>query len=202
MPAHRNSNEKIAKLADGGPDAAEETTRTTRIVTEEAAKAGEQAMRAGVDIARRTADTARENVQSGLNTAVQGVQRATDQFTQILGFTGPRAEELARQSSENIEAVSQASTVLARGFQEVSQEWFGFAHERLTKNIEALGRFAHCRSAQDFVALQSEVARDNMQQAIETGRRLGQVSARVADEAARIVQGRANANTDRVRRVA
>jgi hypothetical protein len=51
-------------------------------------------MRAGVDVARRNADTARENVQSGLNTAVKGFQRATEQFTQVLGFAGPEAEEL------------------------------------------------------------------------------------------------------------
>jgi phasin family protein len=202
MPANRNSNEQLARTANAGREAADEATRTTRVVTEETAKAGEQAMRAGVDIARRTADAARENVQSGLNTAVQGFQRVTEQFTQVLGFTGPRAEELARQSSENIEAVSQAGTVLARGFQEVSQEWFGFAQERLTKNIEALGRLAHCRSPQDFIALQSELARDNMQQAIDTSRRLGQVSARIADEAARLVQRQANANTERVRRAA
>jgi phasin family protein len=202
MPANRNHNEPISKTADAAHDAENDSTRTTRAVTEEAAKAGEQAMRAGADIARRTAETARETAQAGLNTAVQGFQRVTDQFTQVLGFAGPQAEDLARQSSENIEAVSQASTVLVRGFQEVSREWFGSAQERFTKNIEALSRLAHCRSAQDFIAIQSELVRDNMQQAIDTSRRLAQASVRVADEAARTIQPHSNTNTARVRRVA
>jgi phasin family protein len=159
-------------------------------------------MRAGMEIARRTADTARENVQSGLNTAVEGFQRATEQFTQVLGFAGPEAEELSRRSSENIEAVSQASTVVARGFQEASQEWFGLVQQRLTKNIEAFGRLARCRSAQDLVAVQSDLARDSMQRAIETSRRLGEVSVRIAHEAAGIIQAQASINTDRIRRVA
>jgi len=69
---------------------------------------------------RRGSETARDSLQSGLNTANETVQRITDQFTQVLGFNGLQAEELARRSSQNLQAVSQASSVLARGFQEVS----------------------------------------------------------------------------------
>ena len=42
-------------------------------------------------------------------------QRATDQFTKVLGLSGPQAEQLAHRASENLQAVSQANTVLARG---------------------------------------------------------------------------------------
>ena len=48
----------------------------------------------------------------------------------MLGFNGPQAEEVARRSSENIQAVTEASTVPARGAQEVSQEVFGFVQKR------------------------------------------------------------------------
>lgn len=63
--------------------------------------------------------------QSGLNAAAETYKRAADQFTQALGFAGPHAEELARRSSQNIEAMSQASTVLTKGAQDISREWFG-----------------------------------------------------------------------------
>ena len=59
-----------------------------------------------------------------------------------------------------------------------------------------------CRSPQDFIAMQSELARDAMQQAVETSRRIGQVSMRVADEAAGIIQTTANAKPERARQVA
>src|SRR5215207_6524137 len=92
---------------------------------DEAARVGEQTARAGADIANRGTETARNVVESGLNTATQSFQRVTDQFNQVLGVSGPQAEEVARRSSENLQAVTQASTVLARGAQEVSQEVFG-----------------------------------------------------------------------------
>jgi len=153
-----------------------------------------------VEIVRRTADV----TQSGLNTAAEGFRRITERFTEVLGLSGVQAEQVARQSSENVKAVSEASAVLVSGFQEASQTLLAQAQQRLTTNIEGLRRLAQCRSAQDFLALQSELARENMRHTVESSRRIGEVSVRVADEAAGIIESRAqnNADRDRIRRAA
>src|SRR3954470_3584604 len=163
--------------------AADEAARTARTVTDEAARVGEQTARAGADIANRGAETARNVAEAGLNTATQTFQRATDQFTKMLGFSGPQAEEVARRSSENVQAVTQASTVLARGAQEVSQEVFGLVQNRLQKNIDALSWIAGTRSVQDFVAVQSDLGRrgvpscsDNTDLLTQGGPALGRAS--------------------------
>src|SRR4051795_3877092 len=152
MPAHGNSTNEQNKAAD-------EAARTARTVADEAGRVGEQTARAGADVFRRGTETARDNLQSGLNTATQSFQRINDQFTQALGFNGPQAEELARRSSQNLQAVSQASSVLMKGAQEVSHEWFGFAQERVQKNMDGLSRLAGVRSVQDFIAVQSDLVR-------------------------------------------
>src|SRR5215212_156014 len=130
MPELRNEANETNRAADAGRKATDEAARTARTVTDEAAKVGEQTARASVDLARQGAETARKNLQAGLDTAAQSVQRMTDQFTQVLGFNGPQSEELARRSSQNIQAVTEASTILVRGAREVSQELFGLAQER------------------------------------------------------------------------
>src|SRR3954471_24003979 len=137
--ATRNDNNEQNKAAD-------EAARTARTVTDEAARVGEQTARAGADIANRGTETVRNVVEAGLNTATQTFQRATDQFTKVLGFNGPQAEELARRSSENLQAVTQASTVLARGAQEVSQEVLGLIQNRLQKSLDAVNRLVGTRS--------------------------------------------------------
>jgi len=118
--------------------------------------------RAGSEIALNGAETARQGVESGLNSTVHTFKRVTDQFTQLLGFAGPQSEELARRSSQNIEAVSQASSVLAKGAQEISREWFDAMRERVENNLEAMNRLAGCRSLQDLVTVQSEIVRDGL----------------------------------------
>ena len=120
--------------------AADEAARTARTVTDETARVGEQTARAGADIARRSTETARDTFQTGLNTASETFQRLSDQVTKVLGFNGPQSEELARRLSQNLQAVSQASSVLARGAQEVSREVIQLVQDRLQKNVEAVSR--------------------------------------------------------------
>src|SRR5215213_5358671 len=126
--------------------AADEAARTARTVTDEAARVGEQTARAGADVLRRSTETARDTFQSGLNTATETFQRMADQFTKVLGFNGPQSEELTRRSSQNLQAVTQANTVLARGAQEVSREVFSLVQDRVQKNIDAVSRIAGTRS--------------------------------------------------------
>jgi len=65
--------------------------------------------------------------------------------------------------------------------------------ERLSKNIEAMHLLVSCRSLQDFVAAQSDIAGERFAHTVESGRRLAEVSARVAEEAVRSSKYRASA---------
>src|SRR6476620_4944459 len=97
--ATRNTTNEQNKAAD-------EAARTTRAVTDEAARVGEQAARAGADVTRRGAEVARGTFQTGLNTASESFQRMAGQVPNALGFNRPQAEELARRSSQNTQALT------------------------------------------------------------------------------------------------
>jgi hypothetical protein len=173
-----NGNELANPPAVTEQSAMDEATVTVGTVIDEAAQAGEQA--AHVDGFEHETETAQGMLEVGLNAATQ---RMTDQVTQVLSLDGSEAEEQTHRASQNLQAVTQASTVLARGFQEASNEVFRSAQNRLTKNMDGLNRMAGCRSVRAVVAAQSELMRDNLQLTIDTNRRIAELSVRIADEA-------------------
>ena len=65
------------------------------------------------------------------------------------------------------------------------------------KNADAVNQIARVRSVQDFVAVQSDLARDNLEKVIETNKRIAETSLRIAEEAGRVIQAQAQANRRR-----
>jgi len=77
--------------------------------------------------------------------------------------------------------------VLMRGFQEVSREWLELTRERRRKNAEGMTKLTQCRTLPDLAAVQSDLARDNLNQIIDLTRRIAERSMQVADEAAKTI---------------
>ncbi len=142
---------------------------------------------------RNTDTTAQATKAAGdsLNAADQGTQRFTEQVTQLFGLTGERSEELARRSTQNLEAVTEAGAIVTRGVQDLSREWLTFMQERTQKNIEGFTALARCRSLPEFFTLQAELVRDNLQQTVESTRRMAEVSTRLVTDASQTVTAQA-----------
>jgi phasin family protein len=145
-------------------------------------QANDRAKVAGEHI-RDNAEKAQNAMRSGLNSASENTRRFTDQVTQAYGITGEGREELTRQGAQSLEMMTQASTMLTRGVQDLSREWFSLTQERLQKNVEDFGVLARCQSLPDFMAAQSTIMRHNIEQTIEGTRRIAEVATRVANEA-------------------
>src|SRR5215212_4766930 len=127
----------------------------------------------------RAADAVRESAHG----ATESTDRVAEQVTQLFGFGGERGQELTRQSTQNMQAVTQTSTVLVRGFQDVSQECLTVLREQLQRNVDGVAALLRCRSVQDVMAAQSELLRTSLESTVEGTRRLAEVSTRVANEA-------------------
>src|SRR3954468_19100174 len=106
------------------------------------------------DFRQRATEDVWKSMESRVDAASQGFQNASDQFARTLGYSGEEGDRLARQSRQNVEAITKCGTVLTQAYQDTSREWFGLAQRQLRRNLEGLSKLGHCRSVQEFAATQ------------------------------------------------
>src|SRR4051795_2475007 len=156
------------------------------------------AARAGVeklaDFRQRATEDGWKSMQSSVDAASQGFQNASNQFTRTLGFSGEEGEQLARQSGQNVAAITKFGTVLTQAYQDTSREWYGLSQKQLERNLEGLSKLAHCRSVQDFAAVQSGLIRESLQYLVEDTGSIVEISLKAVNEARKAVAGTAQDN--------
>jgi hypothetical protein len=174
--------------------AAQQTTQAAREVTRKGAEQAErivntaadvnsQTARVGAEIVQRNTQTLHRAVRSGTEMAASLTERSVQQWNRALGLSGNEAEKAVEKSSENIGAILQSSLAFADTTQRLMHEWFNFARERAEQNFNRIDHLFHCRTPQEFVAIQSEVLKDNLEESLKWTRRMAEQSIPMADEA-------------------
>jgi hypothetical protein len=158
---------------------ADETSRAARTM----ADVSDRTARAGADTVQRNAEAVQQVWQSGSELATRLTERATEQFARALGISGEEAQKAAQQSSRNLEAIGQSSTLLTHAAQDISLECFEFARKRMEHNLAWFDAVMRCRTPQELAAVQSEVVRDNLEDLFQSTRRIAELSMRLADQA-------------------
>lgn len=159
-------------------------------------------VRAGAEGAQTAVRTLQEAMQTSLTTASELARLSTDRTMQLFNPRTADAQSLAEETSRNLQAVAQAGTVLARGIQDGSREWFELSQKRLQMNLDGLRSLAQCRSVPDFMAVQTSLIRDNLEQTLDTSRRMAELTQQLAEEATRTVTVQAEKSLQRVSRAA
>ena len=121
-----------------------DTHAREQIKRDEQAHKNGDAARAGVEklagFRQRATGEAWKSMESSLEGASQGFQNASDQVARTLGFSGAEGERLARQTGQNVEAITKVGTVLTQAYQDTSREWYGLARKQLQRNLEGLSQ--------------------------------------------------------------
>jgi hypothetical protein len=177
MPSTRQHVKNVqqnttAKMAD-------ETSRVARTM----ADFGERSARAGADMFRRNAEAIQDAWQSGTELS----NRSTELFARGLGISGDEAQTARQQSLRNLDAAAQANTALAQAAQKIALECFEFARKRMTHNLDWFDALMGCRTLQQLMAVQSDFARDNLEELLQVVRRMAEISIRVVDQEVRNV---------------
>jgi hypothetical protein len=195
--------DRKAEIEEEKRSEADERRSAARQVREQAENAQQAAetvvatLWTGPKAAERTAQRAQDAARVGLGTMAEAAQRTSDQVTQAFNRAGERAHDLAQQSSQNLAVMTEAGNILARGFADISQEWFSLMQAQLRRNVDGFSALARCRSIADLIECQNGLMRDRLQETIDGVRRVTAVSTRVADETTQTVSTQLRKNTPR-----
>lgn len=179
--------EAARAAADAGARQVKSGMRAADAVADKTADAGRAAAKANSEILHGQIETAQQAVHSSLEAGMRSLEGLTQNCIRAFGAAAP-SPDLAEHSAQNVQAVSQATSALAKGAQDASRLWFDLTQKAVRTNLEAFGRFANCRSMQELMTLQSDLMRDNLQQAIEGGEAMARASSDAIREATRAIQ--------------
>jgi len=152
-----------------------------------------------VALREQATENTQQIVQRSVETASQQARAASDRFTCTLGFTGEDSERLARQSKQNVEAITRCGTVLTQAFQDTSRNWFALSQNQWQRNLDGLNKLTRARSVQEFAAVQSELAREGLQQMVQDSRAIAETSVRAVEEASKTFSSMAQQSPTAVR---
>jgi hypothetical protein len=137
------------------------------------------------DLREQATENTKQIMQGSVETASQQAREAADRFTRTLGFTGEDGERLARQSKQNLEAVTRCGTVLTQAFQDASRHWIELSQRQWQRNLDGLNKLTRAKSVQEFTAIQSELAREGLQHIVQDSRSIAETSVRAVEEASK-----------------
>ena len=159
--------------------AAEQAAQTSRAMSETAERAG----RAASEALQRNTEIFSDTWRSSSEAAGRIAERSIEQFTNLFGLTGDKARQSMENSASSVQALIDSSTVLASGMQNVSGEWMRFVQNRVEENLKSLEELMSCRTFHDCLALQTRMARDNVEACLQSARRTSELSTKLADDA-------------------
>ncbi|MBR1234606.1 phasin family protein [Bradyrhizobium sp. AUGA SZCCT0182] len=172
-----------------GERAAEQTSRIGQAAADQTARVGQAAADAGEDVARASANLLKQNAETlqnalrfGLEAATSVMGRSTEQFGRTLGLSGEGMEEATERSTRNAQTILYTGTAAARAMDGVSREYFQMVRHQVEKSMDRMNQLWTCRTPQDFAAVQTDVVREIIETALESSRRIADMSLKMADE--------------------
>ncbi|MDD1518549.1 MULTISPECIES: phasin family protein [Bradyrhizobium] len=163
--------------------AGERTAEQTRRIGLATAEAGEEVAQASGHLLRQNTEMLQNAWRFGFDMAAAMMGRSTDQLGRTFGLTGNEAQQAAERSVRNAEAIIYSTTAVAKGMNGASREYFDFVRQQIERTMDRTNELWNCRTPHDLAAVQTDLMRDTIRSALDTSRRMADLSLKVADDA-------------------
>jgi hypothetical protein len=186
--ANPRPEDKSAQIAEEAVRrTSERTAEQTRRVAETAVETGQEVVRAGADLFQQNAQTLQNALRFGLNTTTAVMGRSTDQVSRTLGLAD-EVQQATERSARNAASVLHSTAAVAKVMSDMSREYFAFVQHQMETTMDRMNELWGCRTPQDFAAVQSDLVRQTVEGAVESTRRIADMSLKATDAAKQMAQ--------------
>jgi phasin family protein len=88
--------------------------------------------------------------------------------------------------------VLQSTAAAAKELSGISREYFEFLRQQLEGTMKGMNDLWGCRTPHDLAAVHSELMRETVETAVQSGRKMADISVKAAENAAKYISQNAN----------
>ncbi|MCJ7420843.1 phasin family protein [Sphingomicrobium astaxanthinifaciens] len=125
--------------------------------------------------------------------------KAGQQGEELFAKTRAGGEELAHIAKANVEAMIEASKIAASGAKDIGTELIEDGRTQFESASDNLRRLAEAKNPQEYVAIQSELAKSQFDLMVAETAKLTEKMVKLAGEAMQPVSNRASLNVEKVK---
>ncbi|WP_409190305.1 phasin family protein [Bradyrhizobium sp. RDM4] len=184
MANERQEDRSTQNPEDKARRAAEKATEQTRRIGVVAAETSEQVAKTGANLLQQNAEMFQNTWRFGVDMITAMLGRSADHMGRALGASGDEAQEASRRSARNAESILYSATAVSKGVNDASRECLELARHQVESSMKGMGELWRCRTPQDFAAVQTDLLRETLERALQSSRRIADVSVKAVDDAA------------------
>lgn len=156
-----------------------------------AMKAGKETLESAVKVGVEAASKNYEQAVAATKEQVEAAVKAgADMFK---GY-----EDVTVFGKDNLDAFMTTSTLLAEGLRDLNKVWFDLAQNSLERNAAATKAVFECKSVNEFADVQNDLMKENLEKIVTEGRKISDMSMKLAEEVTAPLNSRVAAAMDKV----
>lgn len=171
-------------------DAVEKSYKATLATADKAIKAGKETTASALKSTTAAVSQAYEETVAATQEQVQNTfPQVADKFENVAGF-----------QRDNLEALFAAGAVVMKGAETLTEEVIAYNKKAMEDGMAGTKKLFDCRTMQDLIAVQSELARLNFEALIAHGTKLTDLTMKLATEVASPLQDRVAKTAEKIGR--
>lgn len=172
MAARKDDKDPAERTGENVAGEAAEATRQAGERTRRSAEAGAEAMESGGRMAER-----------GFSQAADFGRRQAEQMRSLMGASTRVYGDVGNMSRDDVDALVQTSTRLAKGVQDMSWEMMQYTQQSLQMGMRVANEMMTCRTVEDMLDVQRNFMRQSVDTFLQESARLLEMSSNVATDA-------------------